>query len=198
MISLSRVRLFAAPWTVAYQASRSMGFSRQEYWSGLPFPSPGDLPNPGIEPGSPALHTDALPSEALGKPDSRLGSFKNLRPLSVANVPDFLLGKKRKNKQKKTSVLGEGRGREEADTYQSHEAQLVFFSLRAGLPPFGHGAPSAGREGAGMRGGGIQVEGARGVKAPKVAEAPTAHPALNPLRPLIRVLLVFLDKPKTE
>ena len=52
---LSRVRLFATPWTVAYQALPSMGFSRQEYWSGLPFPSPGDLPNPGIEPGSPAL-----------------------------------------------------------------------------------------------------------------------------------------------
>ena len=92
MISLSRVRLFATPWTVAYQARRSMGFSRQEYRSGLPFPSPGDLPNPGIEPGSPALQTDALPSKALGKPDSRLGSFQNLRPLSVANVPDFLLG----------------------------------------------------------------------------------------------------------
>ena len=46
-----------------------MGFSRQEYWSGLPFPSPGDLPYPGIEPGSPALQTDALPSEPLGKPD---------------------------------------------------------------------------------------------------------------------------------
>ena len=53
---------------VTYQAPRSMGFSRQEYWSGLPFPSPGDLPNPGIEPGSPALQTDALPSEPLGKP----------------------------------------------------------------------------------------------------------------------------------
>ena len=49
---LSFVRLFAAPWTVAYQASPSMGFSRQEYWSGLPFPSPGDLPDPGIELGS--------------------------------------------------------------------------------------------------------------------------------------------------
>ena len=53
--SLSRVRLFAIPWTVAYQASQSMGFSRQEYWSGLSFPSPGDFPDPGIEPGSPAL-----------------------------------------------------------------------------------------------------------------------------------------------
>ena len=48
---------------VAYQAQRSMGFSRQEYWSGLPFPSPGDLPNPAIDPRSPALQTDALPSE---------------------------------------------------------------------------------------------------------------------------------------
>ena len=53
--SLSRVRLFATPWTVAYQALLSMGFSWQEYWSGLPFPSPGDLPDPGIKPGSPAL-----------------------------------------------------------------------------------------------------------------------------------------------
>ena len=58
--SLSRLRLFATPWTVTFQAPLSMGFSRQEYWSGLPFPSPGDLPNPGIEPGSPALQADAL------------------------------------------------------------------------------------------------------------------------------------------
>ena len=50
--SLSRVLLFVTPWTVAYQAPPSIGFSRQEYWSGLPFPSPGDLPDPGIEPGS--------------------------------------------------------------------------------------------------------------------------------------------------
>ena len=53
--SLSHVQLFATPWTVAYQASPSMGFSRQEYWSGLPFPSPGDLPDPGIEPRSPTF-----------------------------------------------------------------------------------------------------------------------------------------------
>ena len=56
-------RLFVTPWTVAYQAPPSMGFSRQECWSGLPFPSPGDLPDPGIEPGFPALQVDALPSE---------------------------------------------------------------------------------------------------------------------------------------
>ena len=65
---LSHVRLFATPWTVACQAPLSMGFSRQEYWSGLPFPSPGDLPNPGIEYGSPALQADALSSEPPGKP----------------------------------------------------------------------------------------------------------------------------------
>ena len=65
--SLSLVRLFVTLWTVAYQASLSMGFSRQEYQSGLPFPSPGDLPYPGTEPGSPALQEDALPSEPPGK-----------------------------------------------------------------------------------------------------------------------------------
>ena len=56
----------ATPWTVAYNVPLSVGFSRQEYQSGLPFPSPGDLPNPGIEPGSPALQADALPSEPPG------------------------------------------------------------------------------------------------------------------------------------
>ena len=66
--SLSRVRLFAAPWTVAYQAPPSMEFSGQECWSGLPFPSPGDLPDPGIEPRSPTLQADTLPSEPPGKP----------------------------------------------------------------------------------------------------------------------------------
>ena len=66
--SLSRVRLFATLWTIAYQAPLSMGFFRQEYWSGLPFPSPGDLPNPGIEPGFPTLEADDLTSEPPGKP----------------------------------------------------------------------------------------------------------------------------------
>ena len=54
---LSRVPLFASPWSVTYQTPQSMGFSRQEYWSGLPFPSPGDLPNPRIKPRSPAMQT---------------------------------------------------------------------------------------------------------------------------------------------
>ena len=66
--SLHLVRLFATLWTVAYQAPPSMGFSRQEYWSGLPFLSPGDLPNPGIETRSPAFQADALTSEPPGKP----------------------------------------------------------------------------------------------------------------------------------
>ena len=63
-----RSLLFATPWTVACQAALSMGFPRQEYWSGLPFPSPGYLPDPGIEPLSPALEADALTSEPQGKP----------------------------------------------------------------------------------------------------------------------------------
>ena len=72
---LSHVRLSATPWTVAYQASRSMGFSRQEYWSGLQFPSPGDLSDAGIEPKSPTLEADALTSEPPGKPSSIGGTF---------------------------------------------------------------------------------------------------------------------------
>ena len=56
-----------SPWTVAIQAPLSMEFSRQEYWSRLPLASPGDILNPGIKPGSPALHADSLPSELLGK-----------------------------------------------------------------------------------------------------------------------------------
>ena len=64
------------PWTVAHQAPLSMEFSRHKYWSGLPFPSSGDLPNPGLEPGSPALQADSLPSEPPGKP-------KRVRDLSI-------------------------------------------------------------------------------------------------------------------
>ena len=63
---LSCVRFFGIPWTVACQAPLSMAFPRQEYWSGLLFPSPGDLPDPGIELGSPALQADSLSSEAPG------------------------------------------------------------------------------------------------------------------------------------
>ena len=65
--SHSHVQLFEILWTVACQAPLSMGFSRQEHWSGLPFPSPGNLPNPGMTPESPALQADSLPSEPPGK-----------------------------------------------------------------------------------------------------------------------------------
>ena len=65
---LSCVQLFATPWTVACQTPLSMEFSRQEYWNGLPFRSQGNLPEPGVEPGSPALQADPLPSEPSGMP----------------------------------------------------------------------------------------------------------------------------------
>ena len=74
--SFSRVPLFAIPWTVTYQAPLSMEFSRQEYWSGLPLPSPGGLPDPGIELRSPALQADTVPSEPPGKP--LVGSHRGL------------------------------------------------------------------------------------------------------------------------
>ena len=64
--SFSRVQLFVTPWTIAHQAPPSMEFSTQEYWSGLPFPSPEDFPNPGIKPVSPTLQADALSSEPPG------------------------------------------------------------------------------------------------------------------------------------
>ena len=82
--SLSRIRLFVTPWTVACQVPQSVEFSRQEYWSGLPFPSPGDLPNPGVEPGSPALQADALPSEPPGKTQWKRGRC-------VCGIPLFSL-----------------------------------------------------------------------------------------------------------
>ena len=79
MKSLSRVQLFVSSWTVAHKAPPCMQFCRQEYWSGLPFPSPRHLSNPGIEPGSPALRADVLPSEPPG-------NHKVLTEQSVVNV----------------------------------------------------------------------------------------------------------------
>ena len=71
-------------WIVAHQAPLSMGFSRQEYWSGVPFPSSGDLPNLGIEPGSPALQAHSLPSETLGKTEGEwIHVYLWLNPLAV-------------------------------------------------------------------------------------------------------------------
>ena len=85
--SLSCVRLFVTPWTVAYQASLSTGFSRHEYWSGLPFPSPGDLPDPGIEPRSPALEAEALTSEPPGKPSFLIFFYNMVYPRRLDIVP---------------------------------------------------------------------------------------------------------------
>ena len=91
---LSRVRLFATPWTVARQAPLSMGFSRQEHWRGLPFPPPGDPPNPSIEPGSPALQAESLLSEPPGQPSKHtrpLGHRPSPRPSSIQHVSKHLV-----------------------------------------------------------------------------------------------------------
>ena len=69
---LNHVQLFATPWTVAHQAPVSMGFSREEYWKGVPFTPPGDLPNPGIEPRAPSLQAHSLAAEPQGKPSTRI------------------------------------------------------------------------------------------------------------------------------
>ena len=80
------------PWTAAHQAPLSMRFSRQGYWSGLPFPSPGDLPNPGIEPGSPALQADSLLTELQGKPCFRISGFiRKLLKIQQADVSRLFL-----------------------------------------------------------------------------------------------------------
>ena len=84
--SFSHVQLFATPWTVACQASPPMGFSKQEYWSGLPFPSPGDLPNPGIKPKFPELQVDSLPSEPPGKPRDFFPKCQGLLGRMGANI----------------------------------------------------------------------------------------------------------------
>ena len=86
--SLSRVRLFETPWTIAYQAPPSMRFSRQEYWSGLPFVSPGDLPDPGIKPVSLALQADSLPLSHLG---SLLRGLMSLNDLAFTQFPSTSL-----------------------------------------------------------------------------------------------------------
>ena len=83
--SLSHVRLFATPWTIAHQTPLSFGFYRQEYWSGLPFPSPGDLSNPRMEPGSPALQADALPSEPPGKTHTHTHTHKKMEVFRVCH-----------------------------------------------------------------------------------------------------------------
>ena len=83
----SRVQLCATLWTVTHQAPLSMGFFRQEYQSGLPCPSPGDLPDPGIKPGSPALQADSLPSEPLGKSTWLSINGRNSLPIAQGMWP---------------------------------------------------------------------------------------------------------------
>ena len=84
-LSLSHIWLFVTPWTVAHQAPLSMGFSRQEYWSGLPCPPPGDHRNPEIEPRSPALQVDSLPSEPPGKPKNSLSLLRGIFLTQMSN-----------------------------------------------------------------------------------------------------------------
>ena len=94
--SLSRVQLFATPWTVAHQAPLCMGFSRQEHWSGLPFLSPGDLPDPGIErrsPVSPALADGFFTTEPLGNP---IEPFKTCR-IILQKVYEVMLANLRRS-----------------------------------------------------------------------------------------------------
>ena len=85
-MSLSCVQLFVTPWTIQRMYS-TVHFSRAEYWSGWPFPSPGDLPNPGIEPRSPAFQADSLPAEPQAKPVTHyIGHFKNIGSLSYTSL----------------------------------------------------------------------------------------------------------------
>ena len=86
--SLSPVQLFATPWTIAHQAPLSMGFPRQEYLSGLPFLSPGDLPNPGIRPISPVWQTSSLPLHHLGNPSLLLVEPKSSE--QQRHLPDMV------------------------------------------------------------------------------------------------------------
>ena len=76
---LGHIWLFVTPWTVAHQAPLSMGFSRQEYWSGLPFPPPADLPDAGMVPASPALADGFFPTEPPGKPQKALWDYENIK-----------------------------------------------------------------------------------------------------------------------
>ena len=100
---------FCTPWTVAHQAPLSIGFCRQEYWSGLPFSSLGDLPDPGIKPGSPALHADYLSSEPPGKRDEPNRGFRKADEImNVKAKPHgppyfFPVGAERKLRDKKSS-----------------------------------------------------------------------------------------------
>ena len=135
---LSSVCIFAIPWTVAYEISLTMEFSRQEYWSGLPFPSPGDPPSPGNEPRSPSLQADSLPSEPhskmikvnktkqnkiLGLPDVSSNSFANfsfqghILGTASPNLPSWSLKARSEDCSKDTSQLVFGEDKKFIDLY---------------------------------------------------------------------------------
>ena len=86
----SHIQLFVTPWIIVHQVPLSMGFSRQEYWSGLLFLSPGDIPKPGIEPGSLTLQADSLLSELTGKPNKYLSNDYYFKKYFIKN-PDFVI-----------------------------------------------------------------------------------------------------------
>ena len=88
-VSCSVVSNSVTPWTIAHQIPLSMGFSRQEYWSGLPCPSPGDLPDPGTEPGSSILQADSLLSEPPGKPSVFFYGTKNREGIEEGTAFDL-------------------------------------------------------------------------------------------------------------
>ena len=108
MATHSSVLAWKIPWTEEPGRPQSMGLPRQEYWSGLPFPSPGDLPNPGIEPRSPALQTDALTSEPPGKPIPKLekSPCSNIDPAQpkINNFLNLVKINKYKRTQSRTSL----------------------------------------------------------------------------------------------
>ena len=88
---LSHVQLFVTAWTVAHQPSLSMGFSRQEYWSGLPFPPPGDLPDPGIKPASPALAGAFFTTEPPGRPSDDIKLPRMWNMTNTTSVPSMFI-----------------------------------------------------------------------------------------------------------
>ena len=118
--SLSCVWLFTTPWTIAYQAPQSMGFSRQEYWSTLPLPSPGDLPNPGIEPEFPELQAYALPSEPQRKP--LVWKSMVIQGSVIAVIWLKLKMWKRRVKSRKSQIWRSSRPRLGSHLYARHQA----------------------------------------------------------------------------
>ena len=126
------------PWTITYQTPLTMGFSRWEYWSGLPFPFPRDLPNPGIKLRSPALQADALPSEPLGKPSPILSSFQ--KPTSYLKLrcgwKELVTKNKRPSESYPSYLLGNSKG---FRTFMSEQGsrQNTYFLLKVTIPQWG-------------------------------------------------------------